>query len=134
MHVCVLPFCTITYERIDQFAKTLSSIMPLEVTPPSQLRRLSFLQIFLKRSVANIINATVCLVGVEDMSGNYIKNILFPGPFLLRVGCSLSLHFLIVLCHCYKLNCFAVCCCIYVGKHAHVRVFPFLCLTSTIQK
>lgn len=58
MSAC-LPFCTIAYKQIDQFAETSSNIMPLEVTPPSQLRRSSLLYIFLKHSLANIITATV---------------------------------------------------------------------------
>jgi hypothetical protein len=75
MSAC-LPFCTIIYNQIDQFAGTLFSIMPLEVSPPSQLRRSSLLCIFLKHSLANIITATVHLFGVEDMSGHDIKNFI----------------------------------------------------------
>jgi len=75
MSAC-LPFCTIAYKQIDQFAETSSSIMPLEVTPPSQLRRSSLLCVFVKHSLADIIIATVRLFVVKDVRGHNIKHFI----------------------------------------------------------
>lgn len=81
MSAC-LPFCTIAYKPIDQFAETSSRIMPLEVTSLSQSKKSSLLYIFLKHSLANIITATVHLFGVEDKCGHG-KTFYFLALFLL---------------------------------------------------